>query len=1598
MLYENYEKRLKRLVKIRDFFYHTRFIWIGVFALTLGTIGTLVGTKGVVTKTEIVGVKEGEPAKFVYGEKIELNSDSFMGGEEPTYEWQKQGSDSWSEDAPTEPGVYYVRAKSKNAFGGFYYGEPKKVEIAPKQLQVTIDSISTYGQKPGIEVDGLSYQDYVSSWEVEYDDISKENPKVKLSSLTIFNKNGQDTTSFYTGYLGDFVEHSMKKIPLTIKTSGAEKVYDGKPLTYKDFLYDENELLDGDHLDADALLSGMTSSVTDYSGIAVKNAFDQGAVKILNAQGKDVSCHYAIRSDLGNLMITRRAITISSSDVSKVYDGKPIANFDPADPVLSSNDGLEIGGAGLALFSGDYIKAEFANTGKYHAGTYPNSFTYKICRMVGSEEVDVESNYDVSTSVGSLTIEKRPFSYRASDESFEFDGFSHTSKVPTYDETSLAEGDEVNFTPSSTVTSVSDGSIRTSFSVTFSKGGENRTNDYQVIGSQGNLSISKRPLTVKFHDLVNEYTGQAFTLSDSDSKYDLIGSLATAANHHLEITGKSIVDVGTIVDEPVVRVLDSADHDVTSEYDLTVFPGTMTVNPRSWSLSVNSLSGITFGDYGENGVNYDNSDALPTGLATGDELRPTWGQSVLHHTDGSGVKNAFGYSIYSSLRNKDVTNNYKALVDGENLSQGSISVNKKDITITPSFADTQKEYDGTPLKPTGVFASGLASGNRIENTYEFLNCPTDASDDFVPVSVNPSTIRIVTSTGIDVTDDYNITCEPVSVRVNKRSITCNLSKAIVGLDGNLTVTYSFSNLPASETVDAANLSWNNDGMNTTLDTSSVIIRNQSDAITTANYLIYSGSTSTETTQLSVRFAQTANSLSKVYDGDENPWDWLHPDSDGSDSSIGVRLTQGSLRPGDRYVVVGTSNSPLTSYTANTYTGQYTIHIYDGEDNLVDGLYNFNGTQNGRVNLTISKRALKVSTAGYTGTYDGLSHPSDPLEEGVGYSITEGSLASNDTLTRDTSTSRYITSGNVSDSATFSITHLDGSHTPIDVTGCYNLQLTTGFINISKRTLNLDFGTIAKEYDGVAYQASDFLAMLPVDLGLALGDELSLNLSNNILEPGTYSLSQYLSANVLRGLESRNDCYTIRISGSVTISKRSIVYSVGNVSRMYDGTFVDISSADLLEVSGTFLPGDHLQAINRLSGTVNETKTYVDAIGAKVVDSLGQDRSRYYDLSIDSSGYGDYTLQKAPLSFDLENVSVKLNNGTYSADTPAATNVLGAFGTDHIVVRQKSAPQVLPNQVGNHEWSKWLEISVQDSSGNDKTGLYDISVNGGWLTLENQAITIRVKDTTLDVGEEFLPAYDVIDNSALAPGHVIQVLFSGNSAAMRYEVGTLNDFEYSFKIIDTYSGADVSGLYDLVALDGDPTLTMEFPDVAFRLGPASYTYAGAVDKSTTEISRSVSITSGKMPPSYQIYWKFYADGSYSYTVLHSENNVTAAVSSHISVDDSQLPVEKPRQGFASLSALSIMVNNVNVGSPYGVGQITITNLPLAEGDSITDASFLYNGDPTITLVDNGSGEIQYFTFTVTLVSITISNSNGAAPYTIDMGGATATLTIAYTPTV
>ena len=152
----------------------------------------------------------------------------------------------------------------------------------------------------------------------------------------------------------------------------------------------------------------------------------------------------------------------------------------------------------------------------------------------------------------------------------------------------------------------------------------------------------------------------------------------------------------------------------------------------------------------------------------------------------------------------------------------------------------------------------------------------------------------------------------------------------------------------------------------------------------------------------------------------------------------------------------------------------------------------------------------------------------------------------------------------------------------------------------------------------------------------------------------------------------------------------------------------------------------------------------------------------------------------------------------------------------------------------------------------------------------------------------------------------------------------------------------------------------------------------------------------MPNTYRIDWTFYLDGSYAFQVTHNGIDVTAQVMSSISVDASSTPVEKPRQGFATIAAKQIQTNTTSVALPYSASDISITNLPLASGDSIASATFTYNGSGSINIVDNGSGEMQIFTFTVELVSIYITNSYGDANYSIDITGARATLTIVYVP--
>ncbi|MBO4540733.1 MAG: hypothetical protein J5736_02000, partial [Bacilli bacterium] len=539
--------------------------------------------------------------------------------------------------------------------------------------------------------------------------------------------------------------------------------------------------------------------------------------------------HYSIRPNLGNLMIQKRSITLTSPSLSKTYDGTAIANYDDSDPFLHENQGVEVGGDGLALYSGDYLKVTFQNVGKYHAGTYQNSFNYKICRMVQGEEVDVENNYNVSTAFGTLTINKKPLTYTVDSQQFDYDGTAHTSILPTH--SGLAAGDAITFTPKATITKPSEGSVQATFDVSISNGGESRTSDYQITaGNIGSLSVKKRAITVQFHDLTNAYNGETYRLDDSPSKYDLGGD-PLILDHTLDVSGgKSLKDVGSISDAPTVKVRDSSGNDVSSEYDISVLPGTITVTKAPLTVTVDPVE-ATFGDGGGSGANY-SSYSVTSDLATGDTFNPVFGSGQIHHT--AGTKLSFGYKI-TNASGADVTNNYKALVEGENLTLGSVVVHKRAVSLTPVFSGSnQKQYDGTPLVPSSISADNLAAGDHLENTYEFLDCPSQYTDTPQVVSIKADSVKIVNSTGSDVTDDYDITLNTTTAQILKRSLTCNIQSATQEIDSSLTVKKTFSNLLPGETIDEANLNWTISAGMVTLDESSLIIRNGNNDVTTSN--------------------------------------------------------------------------------------------------------------------------------------------------------------------------------------------------------------------------------------------------------------------------------------------------------------------------------------------------------------------------------------------------------------------------------------------------------------------------------------------------------------------------------------------------------------------------------------------------------------------------------------------------------------------------------------------------------------------------------------------------------------------------------------------
>lgn len=273
--------------------------------------------------------------------------------------------------------------------------------------------------------------------------------------------------------------------------------------------------------------------------------------------------------------------------------------------------------------------------------------------------------------------------------------------------------------------------------------------------------MDKIPLTITGKDLSKEYDGAALTYESSDAVPGdgfTIGGLLTGDTLSALTLSGNITSISqgaggnTASNTPGNAVIVNSDgEDVTSCYDITYVPGSLTISQRPLTITAGSLTGSDAPIYdGQFHTKADGYGITEGTLAPGDSISVSMTEASKIKNAGS-VSNDIGAVTIRNASGADVTPSYELT-----LVPGVLEVKKRDITITPN--DYVRQY-----------------GDGLEGcTYSFTEgteqIPGEISVSFVQsISVNApvGTYEDALSVVCD-NPNYNIVKETADITVVKR--------------------------------------------------------------------------------------------------------------------------------------------------------------------------------------------------------------------------------------------------------------------------------------------------------------------------------------------------------------------------------------------------------------------------------------------------------------------------------------------------------------------------------------------------------------------------------------------------------------------------------------------------------------------------------------------------------------------------------------------------------------------------------------------------------------------------------------------------------------
>ena len=225
--YDQYENKIKKYAKFKNFMKRFKFLFIGIFALIIVTIATLLAVKGSFSGAIKI-------ADSVYGDTYSdpEGVSAFMSS--VSYEYAREGSGEWSDQKPVKAGTYSVRAVSDKTIGKGY-GKVTSFTIEPREAEFTIGSDSVvYGSVPNnISLNLLPGDTYDrNALLFVYDDYAAQTTNVDLDGSSVKILNGTDDRS--SCYVVKHEKKELKIEPRKINVSldKVDFVYSGYEISY----------------------------------------------------------------------------------------------------------------------------------------------------------------------------------------------------------------------------------------------------------------------------------------------------------------------------------------------------------------------------------------------------------------------------------------------------------------------------------------------------------------------------------------------------------------------------------------------------------------------------------------------------------------------------------------------------------------------------------------------------------------------------------------------------------------------------------------------------------------------------------------------------------------------------------------------------------------------------------------------------------------------------------------------------------------------------------------------------------------------------------------------------------------------------------------------------------------------------------------------------------------------------------------------------------------------------------------------------------------------------------------------------------------------